>query len=123
MTEKFLTEKSPSAGSPAPDHRQYSTDALVLVQLDPATVVDCVRVGDAYLADDIVMSGGMRETCPFCKTVHLKMVLRQMHVKRAHMFCEQCTRCFDARYQDGSPALSIDPEEVAAEPEDAAAHA
>ena len=118
-----MTEKSPSAGSVAPDHRQSSMGTLLLVQLDPATVVDCVRVGDAYLADDIVMSGAMRETCPMCKTVHLKMVLRQMHVKRAHMFCEQCTRCFDARYQNGSPALSIDPDEADTEPEDAPAHA
>ena len=114
-----MTEKSPAAGSPAPDHRQCSTETLVLVQLDPATAVDCVRIVNGYLADDIVMSGAMRETCPVCKTVHLKMVLRQMHVKRAHMFCEQCTRCFDARYQDGSPALSIDPEEADIEPEDA----
>ena len=77
----------------------------MLIQLDPATLVDCVRVEDGYLADDIVTAGEMRETCPECKTTHLKLVLLQKGVKRAHMFCEKCTRCFDVCYASGSSAL------------------
>ena len=90
-----------------PEHRHNEEDLLVLVQIDPETLVHGERVKDGYLAEDIVVTGQMRETCPVCKTVHLKLVLRQKNVRRAHMFCEQCTRCFDARYADGSPALSI----------------
>jgi len=34
-------------------------------------------------------------------------VLRYAHVIRNHLFCPQCTRCFDARYPDGSSALTF----------------
>ena len=89
------------------EHRHNESAALMLVQLDPASVVDGVPVENGYLAGDIFISGAVRETCPVCQTVHLKLVLRQKYVKRAHMLCEQCTRCFDAHYQDGSPAIAI----------------
>lgn len=102
IDEHHATETAPA------DKRQYDTNLFVLIELDPMTVVDCEPVaGGCYLAEPIVMSGEMRETCPVCKTAHLKMVLRQKRVKQAHMFCEQCTRCFDACYPDGTSALSI----------------
>lgn len=102
-----MIEEPLATSSPIPEHRHDNAELLYLVLLDPATVVDCKRTPNGYVADDIVVTGPMREVCPVCETVHLKLVLRQTHVKRAHMFCEQCTRCFDARYPDGSPALSI----------------
>ena len=92
-----------------PEHRQNHTHLFHLVQLDPSMVIDGERVDNGFLADDLVVSGGMRETCPFCKTAHLKLVLRQANVKQAHMFCEQCTRCFDAhvRFLNYASALAI----------------
>ncbi len=89
------------------DHRKSDIDLLPLVEVEPFEVVDGVRVADGYLTGDIVVNGAMRELCPACKTEHLKLVLRQEHVKRAHMFCERCTRCFEARYPDGTPALVL----------------
>ena len=99
-------DKLHASARPGYDHRHNDSAALMLVQLDPASVVDGVPVENGYLAGDILVSGAVRETCPVCKTVHLKLVLRQKYVKRAHMLCEQCTRCFDARYPDGSPAFA-----------------
>ena len=97
----------PSTGSPAFTHRRTDTEMLFLAQIDPPKVVDGVAVKNGYLSDDIIVGGEMRETCPVCKTVHLKIVLRQENVKRAHLFCEQCTRCFNASYHDGSPVNLI----------------
>ncbi len=80
---------------------------LTLMELDPALVIDGQRVEEGFLAPDPGLSGAMRETCPACGDVHLQLVLRQRQVKLAHLFCPQCTRCFDARYPDGSPALTL----------------
>jgi hypothetical protein len=87
------------------EHRKNNTDLLTLVEVAPVDVVDGIRVDDGYLADDVVDVGTVRETCPECKTVHLKLVLLQPHVGREHMYCEACTRCFDVRYRDGVSAL------------------
>jgi hypothetical protein len=92
--------------SPMLDHRKSEID-LLLIEIEPFEVVDCVRVDGGYLAGAIAVTGGMRECCPACKTEHLKLVLRQEHVKRAHMLCERCTRCFDARYPDGSAVFAL----------------
>lgn len=99
--------KSEATGTPKviADKRQNSSTMLMLIQLDPASIVDCVKIDQGYLAHDFAIAGEMRETCPECKTSHLKLVLLQNGVKRAHMFCEQCTRCFDACYPDGYSAL------------------
>ena len=91
----------------AMNHRKNDVPLLLLVEIAPSEAVDCVRVADGYLAGDIVVTGAMRELCPACQTEHLKLVLRQEYVKRAHMFCERCTRCFDARYLDGTPAFAL----------------
>jgi hypothetical protein len=101
-----MMESSPASESPMLDHRKNDAD-LLLVEIAPFEAVDCVRVADGYLAGDIVVTGGLRECCPACQTEHLKLVLRQEHVKRAHMLCERCTRCFDARYPDGSPVFAF----------------
>lgn len=93
------------ATRPGAEKRQNSAALLMLIQLDPASIVDCVHVKEGYLAHDFAVAGEMRETCPECKTTHLKLVLLQNGVKRAHMFCERCTRCYDACYPDGYSAL------------------
>lgn len=80
---------------------------LTLLELDPSLVIEGKRVDQGYLAPDPGLFGAMRETCPACRDVNLQLVLRQQRVKLAHLFCPQCTRCFDARYPDGSAALSI----------------
>lgn len=89
------------------EQRHDQTALLTLVELDPPTVADGVWLHDCYVSGDIKFSGEMREVCPECEGVHLQLVLRQDFVKRAHMFCPECTRCFDARYADGSAALSL----------------
>ena len=90
------------------DKRQLSdTESLILIQLDPMEIIDGVQTDDGYLTDDINTFGEMREKCPACTDVHLKLVLRQKRVRRSHMFCDHCTRCFDAYYPNGVSALSI----------------
>ena len=102
-----MMELSDTSESAAMNHRKNDIPLLLLDEIAPSEVVDCVRVVNGYLAGDIVVTGAMRELCPVCKTEHLKLVLRQEYVKRAHMLCERCTRCFDARYLDGTPAFAL----------------
>lgn len=52
-------------------------------------------------------SGLVRETCPHCEGQHLTLVLRQEHVRLAHLFCARCQTCFDAHYPNGRCALTI----------------
>jgi hypothetical protein len=49
----------------------------------------------------------MRETCPHCPGMALKLVLRRDHVIRPHLFCPQCTRCYDAIDANGVSALTF----------------
>lgn len=79
-----------------------------LVEVDRSNVVDVVRLDDSYEADGVYSTGEMRELCPYCKVTHLKLVLRQKRVRHAHLFCENCDKCFDARNPDGSSALELD---------------
>lgn len=89
----------------APSEQRAGQASLYLVQLDPQSVVDGVRYDDTYLADEIRTCGTMRETCPVCAEGHLQLVLRQKSVRIPHLFCLECTRCFGAFLEDGSPAL------------------
>ncbi len=109
MSESETMGRHDSVERPRMNNRHNDADLLVLIPLDPLTIVNGAPVAEGCLVEGpIVMAGTIRETCPACKTVHLKLVLRQKHVKQEHVFCEQCTRCFDARYPDGSSALLID---------------
>lgn len=81
---------------------------LLLLELDPQSVIEGVRVEQGFEAEDPRTFGAMREVCPACQDVNLQLVLRQERVKRAHLFCPQCTRCYAATYPDGSCALSLD---------------
>lgn len=97
---------SPYQGQPRqPAEQRLEPAHLYLVQLDPQTVVDGVRYDDTYLADEIRTCGTMRETCPVCAEGHLQLVLRQKSVRVPHLFCLECTRCFGAFLEDGTPAL------------------
>lgn len=89
------------------EQRHEMPPLLTLVELAPALVADGAWLHECYVTGDITFSGQMREVCPDCEGVHLQLVLRQEFVKRAHMFCPKCTRVFDARYPDGSEALSL----------------
>lgn len=88
-------------------HNEAILPQLSLVEVDPADVVDGVRLDYGYAADDVDTYGAMRETCPQCEGEHLQLILRQTNVKMAHLFCPRCTRCFDAHLPDGSSALSL----------------
>lgn len=97
---------APSAGS-APGQRSRDAPVLALVELDPRVAVEGVLLDACFVADEVQLAGRMRERCPACSDVALQLVLRYQHVIRSHLYCQQCTRCFDARYPDGRSALSF----------------
>ena len=78
---------------------------LVLSELNPLVVVDHLEGEQATLT--LLTFGNVREVCPKCQQRNLKLVLRQTSVRMAHLFCAECESCFDARYADGAPALTI----------------
>ena len=89
------------------ERRAARAPFFTLIQLDPRDVIDGVMLEQGYLSDDAQSSGRMREICPYCNGVALQLILRFRHVKRAHLFCDCCTRCFDALYPDGTSALAL----------------
>lgn len=89
------------------DKRQKYTGMLILFEINPANVVDSSVTEEGHGACGIITAGAMRETCPECGQAHLKLVLRQERVKLTHAYCESCNRCYDARYPDGTSALSL----------------
>ncbi|MBP0599039.1 hypothetical protein J8I26_13030 [Herbaspirillum sp. LeCh32-8] len=80
---------------------------LSLVELDPREVVEGVMTEKGFLAADVVPVGPMREACPHCPGVALQLVLRHRHVKRSHLFCRVCTRCYDALNDGGHSVLTV----------------
>lgn len=103
MTSSDTISPSPPAVSrrrgPAPG------DGLVLSELSPHTVVD--RLDAEGHPIHVLTFGSVREACPKCRGSHLKLVLRQSAVRVAHLFCANCTSCYDAHYANGTPALTI----------------
>ncbi|AZP10660.1 hypothetical protein [Undibacterium parvum] len=89
------------------ERRKRSVTLFTLIQLAPWEVVDGEMLDQGYASEDAQPSGKMREICPYCNNVPLDLILRYKHVKRAHLFCENCTRCFDALYPDGTSALAL----------------
>ncbi|NHZ83088.1 hypothetical protein F2P44_27995 [Massilia sp. CCM 8695] len=85
--------------------RHSTDDTLVLSELRSSAVVDHLDDDDAPV--ELITFGTLRETCPNCGHAHLKLVLRQRAVRVAHLFCAECQGCFDARYSNGAPALTI----------------
>jgi hypothetical protein len=90
---------------PGRRHHAPPEDLLVLTELPPASVVDPFAASETPL--DLDSCGPVRETCPRCRTTHLRLILRQTCVRTAHLFCTTCESCFDAHYRDGTPALTI----------------
>jgi hypothetical protein len=85
----------------------YKIPKLILVELNPAHVVNGVFQEEGIFTEDVLTFGSMRETCPDCEGVPLQLVLRQKNVRIEHLLCPQCTRCFSAFFSDGTSALSI----------------
>lgn len=85
--------------------RHEDSDRLILSELNPRMVVD--QFVDENTPIDLITFGNVREVCPKCRHTHLKLVLRQTTVRIAHLFCAECESCFDAHYENGTPALTI----------------
>lgn len=85
--------------------RHHEVGDLILTELNPHAVVD--QIDNDSVPLNLLTFGSVRETCPKCQHTHLKLVLRQGSVRMAHLFCADCESCFDARYADGAPALTI----------------
>ena len=78
---------------------------LILTELNPLVVVDHLDGEETELT--LLTFGSVREPCPKCQQGTLRLVLRQNAVRVAHLFCVECQSCYDARYADGAPALTI----------------
>jgi len=89
------------------ERRNQRAPEFTLLEVDPRDVVDGAIVDGGFYAEDVQSVGKMREHCPYCITVQLQLVLRYKHVKRSHLFCNSCTRCYDALYPDGTSALIV----------------
>jgi hypothetical protein len=91
---------------PVASRRQHEeVGRLVLSELNPLVVID--HLDGQHAALTLHTFGSVRELCPKCQQGSLKLVLRQTSVRMAHLFCAECQGCFDARYADGAPALTI----------------
>ncbi len=107
-----VQENPPSAERSGPGatglgRRSPTAPALTLVEVDASLVVEGVMSPAGLVAQDVTAVGQMRETCPNCQGVPLQLVLRLNHVIYPHLFCRHCTRCFDAFFADGRPALKF----------------
>ncbi|WDZ96279.1 hypothetical protein Herbaro_00415 [Herbaspirillum sp. WKF16] len=99
---------APPSGQRATRYEHRNSPLLLsLVELDPRDVVEGVMTEKGFLAADVVPVGPMREACPHCAGVALQLVLRHRHVKRSHLFCRVCTRCYDALNDGGHSVLTI----------------
>lgn len=99
---------SPAAkGSPAIDKRVRDAQLRSLLELNPQLLVDGTLTAAGFLADDVDTAGTMREVCPYCKDTPLQLIIRRKHVIRSHLFCEKCTRCFDAILPNGRSAFAL----------------
>ena len=107
-----MTIPVPETMSASPQHnpstsrrRNIASDCLVLSELNPRTVIDHLDEENQSL--HVLTFGTVRESCPKCQTGQLKLVLRQSAVRVAHLFCADCSSCYDAHYENGMPALTI----------------
>lgn len=97
-------EYAPDGGGKDGRRRTHAgMEQLLLRELDRADVFD---QPDAPVLP-LLSFGAVRETCPHCAGQHLRLILRQETVRIAHLFCEHCHACFDARYPNGRAALTI----------------
>lgn len=101
----FQSPESQNPQASSSRRRSNGADHLILRELNPHVVIDHAEAGQAALT--LMTFGSVRECCPKCQQGSLKLVLRQSSVRMAHLFCAECESCFDARYADGEPALTI----------------
>lgn len=94
-----------NTAEPAAERRYHRNPEFLLFPLDPRDIIDGQLTANGYLAEQVTNVGNMREHCPHCENVALQLVLRHKQVKRTHLYCPCCTRCFDALYPDGQSAL------------------
>lgn len=88
--------------------RRYTRASLFhLIELQPEDVIDDALLSQGYMPGDAIAAGYMREHCPHCRGVALQLILRYRHVKRTHLFCDCCGRCYDGLYPDGTSALAL----------------
>jgi hypothetical protein len=104
MNFQFSEQRSHSI-SPTCRRQQEGVCDLILTELNPLVVVDHLD-GEATELK-LITFGSVREPCPKCQQGTLRLVLRQHAVRMAHLFCVECQSCYDARYADGAPALTI----------------
>lgn len=88
------------------DPKTLASEAMVLVELDPQSVVKGVYAEDCLMADGASPIGRVREKCPHCGDVSLQLVLRYRSVIWSHFYCGKCMRCFDGLLSDGRSALN-----------------
>ncbi len=107
MSEHLLERTQDSSAQAYARRRQRPQfdDRLVLTELNPDDVVD--HLEPQFAPVDLITFGTVRETCPRCEQPHLKLVLRQRRIRMAHLFCSECSGCFDAHYSNGASALTI----------------
>ena len=91
---------------PGVGRRTRPAPSVSLVELSPPFFVEGREVSGGIIAPDDVPLGLCREMCPHCQDAPLMLVLRSQHVMRTHLFCENCTRCYDAVYPDGVSAFT-----------------
>ena len=103
QSERTATPNAEPAARPHLVQRRAEDTTLVLSEMAPDTVFDHLD-GDG-VPISLISFGAVRETCPKCDGGPMKLILRQRAVRAAHLFCEHCESCFDARYPDGEPAL------------------
>ncbi|MBC3919528.1 hypothetical protein H8L32_18725 [Undibacterium sp. CY18W] len=89
------------------ERRNLRAPDFTLVQLDPRDVIEGIMIQEGYQSEDAPSAGSMREHCPYCSGVQLQLILRYKFVKRSHLLCTSCTRCYDALYPDGTSALAL----------------
>jgi hypothetical protein len=107
MSEHVHSQMPVEAIQKRPARRQHKRqeDTLVLSEINPDAVVDHLDPDGTPV--DLTTFGTVREICPKCQNQHLNLILRQTNVRFAHLFCTECASCFDARYANGAPALTI----------------
>jgi hypothetical protein len=105
MSEHVLETVPSEVTHTSPKRRQQTAETLILSELPPESVVD--HLDDDCVAKTLITFGNVRETCPKCSKIHLRLVLRQNCVRLAHLFCAECHSCFDAHYPNGESALTI----------------
>lgn len=106
MSEHVMEPEVRENATATPSRRHQGCDqTLVLTELPADQLIDHLDGDDEPV--ELITFGTVRECCPSCQTGHLKLVLRQRQVRRAHLFCAECQRCFDAHYPSGASALTV----------------